>query len=135
LAVRWNYHGFDVAQRQEAAMSLYAAIDLHSSNSVLAVMDDEGKALRKTSESEPAIRGRRKSSSLLNDPVERDPAGIEGMRQLRRGRTSSCEREVLRDGHPMSGSTALYYQLANTTDHYDASSRVEQGQNFAQPHG
>jgi transposase len=45
LAVRWNYHGFDVAQRQEAAMSLYAAIDLHSSNSVLAVMDGEGKAL------------------------------------------------------------------------------------------
>lgn len=26
-------------------MSLYAAIDLHSSNSVLAVMDSEGKAL------------------------------------------------------------------------------------------
>jgi transposase len=45
LAVRWNYHGFDVAQRQEAAMSLYAAIDLHSSNSVLAVMDGDGKAL------------------------------------------------------------------------------------------
>jgi transposase len=50
LAVRWNYHGFDVAQRQEAAMSLYAAIDLHSSNSVLAVMDGEGK---------PALRCRR----------------------------------------------------------------------------
>jgi hypothetical protein len=57
------------------------------------------------------------------------------MRQLRRGRTSSGEREVLRDGYPMSGSTALYYQLANTTNHYDASGRVEQGQNFAQPHG
>jgi hypothetical protein len=42
LAVRWNYHGFDVAPRQEAAMSLYAAIDLHSSNSVLAVMDGDG---------------------------------------------------------------------------------------------
>lgn len=33
----------DVAPRQEAAMSLYAAIDLHSSNSVLAIMDDDGK--------------------------------------------------------------------------------------------
>jgi hypothetical protein len=27
LAVRWNYHGFNVAQLQEAAMSLYAGID------------------------------------------------------------------------------------------------------------
>ena len=27
-------------------MSLYAAIDLHSSNSVVAVMDGEGKALK-----------------------------------------------------------------------------------------
>ncbi len=42
LAVRWNHHGFDVAQRQAAAMSLYAAIDPHSSNSMLAVMDGEG---------------------------------------------------------------------------------------------
>lgn len=30
---------------KEAAMSLYAAIDLHSSNSVLAVMGGDGKAL------------------------------------------------------------------------------------------
>ncbi|EQD31684.1 Plasmid maintenance system killer [mine drainage metagenome] len=36
---------FDVAQRQEAAMSLYAAIDLRSSNSVSAVMDGAGKSL------------------------------------------------------------------------------------------
>jgi transposase len=35
----------NIAQRQEAAMSLYAAIDLHSSNSVLAVMNGDGKSL------------------------------------------------------------------------------------------
>lgn len=35
----------DVAPRQEAATSLYAAIDLHSSNSALAVVDGQGTAL------------------------------------------------------------------------------------------
>jgi len=39
--------GFNVAQRQEAAMSLQAAIDLHSSNSVLAVMDGDGNQAEK----------------------------------------------------------------------------------------
>jgi hypothetical protein len=43
LAVRWNYHGFNVAPQPEAAMSLYAAFDLHSSNSVLAVVNGNGK--------------------------------------------------------------------------------------------
>jgi hypothetical protein len=35
--------GFNVAQREEAAMSRHPAIDLHSSNSVLPVMDGESK--------------------------------------------------------------------------------------------
>src|SRR5574337_260 len=35
-----------VAPRQEAAMSLYAAIDLHSNNSVLAVIDETDHPLR-----------------------------------------------------------------------------------------
>jgi hypothetical protein len=34
------------ATRQEAAMALYAAIDLHSTNSVLAVTDEADQALR-----------------------------------------------------------------------------------------
>jgi len=45
LAISWNHHDFDVAQRQEATKPLYAAIDPHSSNSALSVMDGKGKAL------------------------------------------------------------------------------------------
>jgi len=60
LAISWKYHGCDVAQRQEAPNPLYAAIDLHSSNSVQGVVDGEGKAL---------LRSRRPNdlSCLLSD--------------------------------------------------------------------
>jgi hypothetical protein len=54
-----------VAPRQEAAMSPYAAIDLHSSNSVLAVMDGEGK---------PVLRCRRPPFLLIRRWYERKRA-------------------------------------------------------------
>ncbi|MHB8385409.1 hypothetical protein [Metallibacterium sp.] len=52
-------------------MSLYAAIDLHSSNSVLAVMDGDGKAL-------PQCRRPNELPRLLADlaPYRNDLAGI-----------------------------------------------------------
>ncbi|MHB8387697.1 hypothetical protein [Metallibacterium sp.] len=62
---------FDVAQRQEAALSLYAAIDLHSSNNVLAVMDGDGKSLLQ-------CRRRNDLPRILADltPYQSDLAGI-----------------------------------------------------------
>src|SRR5690349_3637851 len=41
-----NLRRFKITTRQEAAMSVYAAIDLHSNNSVLAVLDEQDRVLR-----------------------------------------------------------------------------------------